>query len=51
MSQLPPILARRELTSNRFLTYVEEEGGEHARTRRALARPRREAAPKRAAGR
>src|SRR5207245_9582800 len=34
-----------------YLTYGEEEGGEHARARRAPARPRREAAPKRAAGR
>jgi len=34
-----------------YLTYVEDEGGEHARTRRAPARPRRDAAPKRAAGR
>jgi len=34
-----------------YLTYAEEEGGEHARARRSPARPRREAAPKRAAGR
>jgi dihydropteroate synthase len=35
-----------------YLTYAEEEGGEPAvRARRASARPRREAAPKRAAGR
>jgi dihydropteroate synthase len=34
-----------------YLTYAEEEGGEHARARRAPARPRREAAPKRAEGR
>jgi dihydropteroate synthase len=34
-----------------YLTYAEEEGGGHARARRAPARSRREAAPKRAAGR
>jgi dihydropteroate synthase-like protein len=34
-----------------YLTYAEEEGGEHARARRPSARPRREAASKRAAGR
>jgi dihydropteroate synthase len=34
-----------------YLTYVEEEGGDHARARRTAARPRREAATKRAEGR
>ncbi len=34
-----------------YLTYVEEEGGDHARPRRAPARGRREAAARRAAGR
>ena len=34
-----------------YLTYAEEEDGGHARARRAPARSRREAAPKRAAGR
>jgi len=34
-----------------YLTYVEEEGGEHARARHKTAKPRRETAAKRAEGR